>query len=91
MKTKQIPAIVTLTAAFAMCIISYVNDYSLSFFIRAMFLVLAGFFILGMIIKIVLDMNVSQLDEEFISAEDLGFADGEIIEDMEFIEDEQES
>ena len=44
-----------------------------------------------MIIKIVLDMNVSQLDDEFVTAEDLGFADGEIIEDMEFIEEEQES
>ncbi|KAI4447719.1 hypothetical protein C823_002238 [Eubacterium plexicaudatum ASF492] len=43
MKTKQIPALVTLVAAFAMCIISYVNDYSLSFFIRTMFLVLVGF------------------------------------------------
>lgn len=91
MKTKQIPAFVTLFAAFAMCIISYVNDYSLSFFIRAMFLVLVGFFVLGMIIKIVLDMSVSKLDEEFVSAEDLGFADGEIIEDVEFIEDEQGS
>ncbi len=91
MKTKQIPALVTLVAAFAMCIISYVNDYSLSFFIRTMFLVLIGFFILGMVIKIILDLNVSQLDEEFVTAEDLGFADGEIIEDMEFIEEEQES
>lgn len=91
MKTKQIPAIVTLFAAFAMCIISYVNDYSLSFFIRAMFFVILGFFILGVVIKIVLDMTVSQVDEEFVTAEDLGFADGEIIEDMEFIEDEQES
>ena len=60
MKTKQIPAMVTLAAAFAMCIISYVNDYSLSFFIRAMFFVLIGFFILGMIIKIVLDMNIDR-------------------------------
>lgn len=91
MKTKQIPAIVTLVAAFAMCIISYVNDYSLSFFIRAMFFVLLGFFILGVVIKIVLDMTVSQVDDAFVTADDLGFADGEIIEDMEFIEDEQES
>ncbi len=91
MKTKQIPAIVTLFAAFAMCIISYVNDYSLSFFIRAMFFVLLGFFILGVVIKIILDMNVSQLDDEVVTAEDLGFADGEIIEDLEFIEEEQES
>jgi len=91
MKTKQIPAMVTLFAAFVMCIISYVNDFSLSFFIRAMFCVLLGFFILGVVIKVILDMNISQVDDAFVTAEDLGFADGEIIEDMEFIEDEQES
>lgn len=90
MKTKPIPAIVMLIAAFAMCIISYVNDFSLSFLIRAMFLVLIGFYILGYIIKIILDMNMSKLDDE-ITADDLGFADGEIIEDVDLLEEEQES
>ena len=91
MKTKQIPAMVTLLPAFVMCIISYVNDYSLSFLIRAMFFVLIGFFILGMVIKLVLYFQVSKLEDEYITADDLGFADGEIIEEMEFIEEEQES
>ncbi len=90
MKTKQIPALVTLTAAFAMCIISFINDFSLSFLIRTMFVVLLGFYLLGCIIKLILDRNMSQMAEEF-TAEDLGFADGEIIEDMEFIEEEKES
>ncbi len=90
MKTKQIPALVTLTAAFAMCIISYINDFSLSFLIRAMFFVLIGFFLLGCVIKLILDKNMSVMDEEF-TAQDLGFADGEIIEDMEFIEEDKES
>ena len=89
MKTKQVPALVTLTAAFAMCIISYVNDFSLSFLIRTMFLVVIGFYILGCVIKIILDRNMSQMDEE-ITAQDLGFADGEIIPDMEFVEEEKE-
>ena len=91
MKTKQIPAMVTLFAAFVMCIISYVNDFSLSYFIRISFFVLLGFFVLGVVIKIILDMSVSKLDEEFISADDLVFTDGEIIEDMEFIEEDQEA
>ncbi len=90
MKTKHIPALVTLTAAFAMCIISFINDFSLSFLIRTMFVVLLGFYLLGCIIKLILDRNMSQMAEEF-TAEDLGFADGEIIEDMEFIEEEKES
>ncbi len=90
MKTKQIPAMVMLTAGFAMCIISYVNDFSFSFFIRTMIFVLIGFYLLGCVIKMILDRNMSQMDEQF-TAEDLGFADGEIIEDVELIEDEQES
>jgi hypothetical protein len=47
--------------------------------------------VLGVVIKIILDMSVSKLDEEFISADDLGFTDGEIIEDMEFIEEDHEA
>lgn len=90
MKTKQIPAMVMLTAAFAMCIISYVNDFSLSFLIRAMFLVMIGFYLLGCVIKIILDRNLSQMDEKF-TADDLGFADGEIIEDVDIIEDEEKN
>ncbi len=82
MKTKQIPAIVMLAAGFAMCIISYVNGYGISFLIRSMFWVLIGFYILGYIIKIILDRSISSLDEEF-TAEDLGFIDGEILEDEE--------
>ncbi len=91
MKTKQIPAMVTLFAAFVMCIISYVNDFSLSYFIRISFFVLLGFFVLGVVIKIILDMSVSKLDEEWSAAEDRGVTDGEIIEDMEFIEEDQEA
>lgn len=90
MKTKQIPAIVMLTAAFAMCIISYVNDFSLSLFIRSMFFVMIGFFVLGYVIKFILDMNISQLDDE-ITADDLGFVDGEIIEEEELFEENQEN
>lgn len=91
MKTKHIPAIVMLIAGFAMCIISFVNDFSFSFFIRALFLALIGFYILGYIIKIVLDINISKMDDEELTADDLGFTDGEILEDidLEVVEDEQ--
>lgn len=88
MKTKQIPAIVMLAAGFVMCIISYVNDFSLSFLIKSMFFVLIGFYILGYIIKIILDMNMTQLDDEF-TADDLGFVDGEILEDEETTDEEE--
>lgn len=88
MKTKQIPAIVMLTAGFVLCIISYMNDFSLSYLIRSMFCVLIGFYILGYIIKIILDMNMTKLDDEF-TADDLGFVDGEILEDEETTDEEE--
>lgn len=82
MKTKPIPAIVMLTAGFTMCVVSIVNGYSLSFLIRRLFFVLVGFYLLGYIIKIILDINCKKPDKKF-TAKDLGFKDGEIIEDEE--------
>jgi len=89
MKTKQIPAIVMLTAGFAVCIISYINDYSLSFLIRALLGVLIGFYVLGFIIKIILDRSIATLDEE-VTADYLVFVDGEILEDEDEAEDVKE-
>ena len=89
MKTKQIPAIVMLTAGFAVCIISYINDYSLSFLIRALFGVLKGFFVLGFFIKIIFDRSIATM-VEYVTADDLGFVDGEILEDEDEAEDVKE-
>lgn len=83
MKTRPIPAIVMLIAGFAVCIITFVNDYSISFMLRTLFWVLIGFYILGYIIKIILDMSIAKQREEEITADDLGFTDGEILEDMD--------
>lgn len=90
MKTKQIPAIVMLIAGFAVCIISFVNNFSFSSFIRTLFWALIGFYVLGYIIKIVLDISMKKLDDEQLTADDLGFTDGEILEDMDLgvIEDD---
>lgn len=88
MKTKTIPAIVMLTAGFAFCVISIANDYGFSFLIRSLLWVLLGFYALGYAIKVVLDINMNKLDDD-ISAADLGFEDGEIIEDEDEDEDSE--
>lgn len=93
MKTKTIPAIVMLAAGFAVCIISFVNNFSFSLFIRTLFFALIGFYVLGYIIKIVLDINMRKLDDEQLTADDLGFTDGEILEDMDLgvvVEDDEQ-
>ena len=91
MKTKPIPAIVMLTAGLVLCIMSVIYDYGFSFLVRTLVWVLIGFYILGYIIKIVLDMNMNKLDDE-ITADDLGFKDGEILEDidMELVEEAED-
>lgn len=89
MKTKQIPAIVMLTAGFVLCIISIANGYGISFLIRTMIVVLLGFYVLGYIIKCVLDANCRKLEKD-LTADDLGFIDGEIIEDDEIMGDDLE-
>jgi len=88
MKTKLIPALVMLTAGCAVCIITLVNGYGLSFMIKSLFVVMLCFLVLGCIIKWVLDASCTKLERE-MTAEDLGFADGEILEDVEVTEDEE--
>ena len=82
MNTKPIPAIVMLIAGFTMCVVSITNGYDLSFLIRRLLFVLLGFYLLGYIIKLVLDTNCKKQDKKF-TIQDLGFTDGEIIEDEE--------
>lgn len=83
MKTKAIPAIVMLVGCFAVCLISFVNNFGFSLFIRTLFCALIGFYVLGYIIKVVLDINMKKLDDDQLTADDLGFTDGEILEDMD--------
>lgn len=90
MNTKPIPAIVMLTAGFAACIISIVNGYSLSFLIRRLFVVLICFLILGFVIKTILDITCRKPEMIEVTAQDLGFEDGEIIMDEEDLQESEE-
>ena len=56
MKTKPIPAIVMLSAGFVTCIIAI--------YTKSLLLVLIVFYILGGIVKIILDKNFAQMKEE---------------------------
>jgi len=60
MKTKPIPAIVMLSAGFVTCIIAIYTHMELMAFL----LVLIVFYILGGIVKIILDKNFAQMKEE---------------------------
>ena len=63
MKTKPIPAIVMLSAGFVTCIIAIYTHMELMAF-TSLLLVLIVFYILGGIVKIILDKNFAQMKEE---------------------------
>ena len=64
MKTKGIPAVVMLLAGFVTCIIGIVQHMETMLFIRTLLIVLIVFYIFGCIIKMILDRNFKEMDEE---------------------------
>ncbi len=83
MNTKSIPAIIMLAAGFVTCIIGIVEHFSFGMFTKTLFLVLIGFYLLGCIVKLVLDKGFRimqdplseyagmEIDEEMIDDFDL--------------------
>lgn len=64
MKTNAVPAVIMLTAGFIDCILSLYEHVSLYQFTKRLFLVLLIFYILGCVVKIILDMNIKDESEE---------------------------
>lgn len=64
MKTKPIPAIVMLSAGFVTCIIAIYTHMELMAFTKSLLLVLVVFYVLGGVVKIILDKNFAQMKEE---------------------------
>lgn len=64
MKTKPIPAIVMLVAGFVTCIMSIRYHLELKEFTKTLLLVLIVFYLLGIVVKIILDKNFPQMSKE---------------------------
>ena len=69
MKTKQVPAIVMLTAGLIVCVISIAQHMEFGEFVTTLFLVLICFYILGCVAKVILDKNFAEETEETDEAE----------------------
>ena len=63
MKTNNVPALVMLTAGFIDCVIAIRTGQSLLPFTRQLLIVLLIFYILGSIIKVILDRNFNDMDD----------------------------
>lgn len=64
MKTKQIPALIMLIAGFIASILGIINHMDMATYTKMIFLVLCIFYVLGCIVKIILDKNFQEMEEE---------------------------
>ena len=63
MKTNAVPAVIMLTAGFIDCILSLYEHVSMFVFTKRLLIVLVIFYVLGCIVKIVLDCNFKEMEE----------------------------
>ena len=63
MRTNYVPALVMLTAGFIACVIAIKTGQPLGTFVRQLLLVLILFYILGGVIKLILDRNFGEMDD----------------------------
>ena len=63
MKTKPIPAIVMLLGGAIACIFGMVYQYSVKHFITTLLIVLITFYVIGCIVKLILDKNFKEMEK----------------------------
>lgn len=64
MKTKQIPAVIMLSAGFLTCMVAIYQKMEFLPFAKLLLLVMIGFYALGSIIAYVLDKNFKEPEED---------------------------
>lgn len=64
MKTNGVPAIVMLSAGFVDCVLAIYTHMSLWNFTRQLLVVLILFYIIGCVIKMILDRNFKDMEQE---------------------------
>lgn len=89
MNTKPIPAILALLAGFVICIMSFIQHVDTVVFAKRFVIVCIIFFVIGTVVKIVIDMNFQEMavDEIVKSLEEEGEEEPENVEAAEENED----
>ena len=64
MKTKSIPVTLMLVAGAIACVLGFVNRYDTTDFFVMVLMVLVVFYILGSIIKVIIDKNFSEVTDD---------------------------
>ena len=87
MNTKPIPAIIMLTAGLVTCIVGIVQHFSFGTYVKTLLLVLIGFYLLGCIVKLVLDKGFRVMDDPLSEYEGLEI-DDDLIDDLAMSDDD---
>lgn len=93
MKTKSIPAIIMLTAGLVTCIVGILTHIETIRLVKVLLIVLLIFYVLGCIVKMIIDSNFKEMEEDTTDGEDVSEndeADGEQEQKPEQPEEEQE-
>lgn len=86
MKTKTIPAIVMLAAGFITCVAGIVTHMETLRFLKILLAVLVIFYVLGGIVKLIIDSNFKEMKEDTTDGEEASEeeeADGEDGQELE--------
>ena len=81
MNTKPIPAIIMLTAGFVTCVVGIVQHFNFGTYVKTLFLVLIGFYLLGCVVKLVLDKGFRVMDDPLSEYEGLEI-DDDLIDEL---------
>lgn len=81
MKTNGVPAIVMLSAGFLDCILAIYTHMSLWNFTKQLLAVLILFYIIGCVVKVILDRNFKDMDQT--ETEDMPTEDAEEVQEEE--------
>lgn len=87
MNTKPIPAIIMLTAGFVTCVVGIARHFSFGTYIKTLFLVLVGFYLLGCIVRLVIDKGFRVMDDPLSEFAGLEVSD-DLIDDLAISDDE---
>ena len=72
MNTKPIPAVLALIAGFVTCIMSFVQGIDVVVFAKRFVFVCLIFYVIGCIVKLILDRNMKAMEEVKTVEEELG-------------------
>ena len=87
MNTKPIPAIIMLSAGFVTCIVGIVQHFSFGTYVKTLFLVLISFYLLGCIVKLILDKGFRVMDDPAADFEGLEI-DDDLMDELAMTDDE---